>query len=94
MIKAPSDNDGADKTDWGKIISQLLFHTSMSYESILERTIPQIEAIMSNFQENVSLKIGMPGLLGGAVRVDGEQINSGGKHPKLSDFMAFASEFD
>lgn len=83
------DNKGPD---WAEVFADLLCHTSLDYEGILRRTIPQIEAIRSRLGKNISLKIGMPGLFGGALEKPIQEND--GKPPKLSEFMAFASAFD
>lgn len=44
----------------------LLAHTSMSYDDIGERTIPQLEALMKRLGRHIELKTGIPGLFTGA----------------------------
>ena len=60
----------------------------------LERTIPQIMAILDEAGENISLKIGIPGIFGGALDTTSSPSTTPDKPPKLSEFMAFASAFD
>lgn len=94
---APSDKkDGAEKQkpNWGKIYAQLICHTNLSYEEIERRTIPQIEAILSELPENISIKIGMPGIFGGVLDNPPPTSSPTGKPPKLSEFAAFCSAFD
>jgi hypothetical protein len=95
---APSDSKvGAEKpppTNWAKIYSQLVCHTSIRYEEISNRTIPQIEAILAELPENISIKIGMPsGILAGTIETP-EPTQNTGKPPKLSEFMNFANAFN
>ena len=90
------NEDGADKlpeTDWGKVFSKLLCHTSLTYEDILNRTKPQLDAILSDLPENLSLKIGIPGIFGGALDKT-EPAKKTNKPPKLSEFMAFANAYN
>lgn len=95
---ASSDaKDEAEKPpppNWGKIYARLLYHTGMGYEEIAERTIPQIMAILDEAGENISLKIGIPGIFGGALDTTSSPSTTPDKPPKLSEFMAFASAFD
>ena len=95
---ASSDaKDEAEKTpppDWGKIYARLLYHTGMRYDEIADRTIPQIMAILDEAGENIGLKIGIPGIFGGALDTIPSSPTPPDKPPKLSEFMAFASAFD
>lgn len=68
----------------------------MSYDSILERTIPQLEAIMSDFEDNISLKsLGSQLFSTGTSNknIVDDIPKSDGSPPKLSEFMNFANEF-
>lgn len=78
---------------WGKIYARILFHTGMGYEEIARRTIPQIRAILDGANENIAIKIGLPGILGGALDNPAPSPTSN-KPPKLSEFMAFANAFN
>ncbi len=96
---ASSDEKGeAEKTtppDWAEIYADFLCHTSLSYEEIGERTIPQIDAVRSKLGKNIGLKIGIPGIFGGALdTAPPSTAPASDKPPKLSEFMAFASAFD
>ena len=96
---ASSDaKDEAEKPptpDWAEIYTDLLCHTSLSYEEISERTIPQIDAVRSKLGKNIAIKIGIPGIFGGALdTVPTSSPTHPDKPPKLSEFMAFASAFD
>lgn len=66
---APSDSKGGAEnsppTDWAIIYARLLFHTGMHYEEIGRRTLPQINALLEQAGENISIKIGMPNIFGG-----------------------------
>ena len=79
--------------DWAEIYTDLLCHTSLSYEEISERTIPQIDAVRSKLGKNIAIKIGIPGIFGGALDIPSPPTHPD-KPPKLSEFMAFASAFD
>lgn len=63
--------DDSKPTDWGKIYSRVLYHTGMAYEEISRRTIPQVMAILDGAEENISIKLGLPNMLGG-VSADGK----------------------
>lgn len=57
--------DDHKPTDWAKIYARLLYHTGMHYEEIGRRTLPQINALLEEAGENISIKIGMPNIFGG-----------------------------
>jgi ribosomal protein L10 len=96
---APSQKDGAcpeDKPpqpDWAKVFTDLLCHTSVGIFDIPKMTIPQIDAIRSKLGENIALKVGMPGLFGGAIDTLAPSSPTD-KPPKLSEFMNFANAFN
>jgi hypothetical protein len=96
---APSQKDGAgpeDKPhppDWAKVFTDLLCHTSVGIFDIPNMTIPQIDAIRSRLGENIALKIGIPGLFGGAFDTPTPPSPTG-KPPKLSEFMNLANAFN
>lgn len=73
-------------------------HTSMHYEEICTRTIPQIEAILGRMGKHISLKLGVPWNTGTAVAtttVTTNQIgNEQGKAPKLSELASFCGVFN
>ena len=94
---APSDKkDGANsentEPDWSEIYTDLLCHTSMHYDEISERTLPQIESIRKNLGKNIAIKIGMPGMFGGST--DNSNASPTGKASKISDFMNIANAFN
>lgn len=96
-MASSDEKDEAEKPpppDWGKIYARLLYHTGMRYDEIAERTIPQIMAILDEAGENIGLKIGIPGIFGGALDTAPPSPTPPDKPPKLSEFMAFASAFD
>lgn len=90
---APSDSkDGAEKrppTDWSVIYARLLFHTGMHYEEISRRTLPQINALLQQAGENISIKIGMPNIFGTPSPV----TQNDGSPPKVNQFAALAGMF-
>ena len=65
---APSDGKGgAEKpppTDWGAVYGKLL-DAGLRYDEIPKRTLPQIQALLSEWGEIASIKIGMPNIFGG-----------------------------
>lgn len=79
---------------WGKIYARLLYHTGMGYEEVAKRTIPQITAILTESDENIAIKMGMPGIFGGTLDTSSTPPIDTGKPPKLSEFMAFANAFN
>lgn len=86
--------DDRKPPNWGKIYARLLYHTGMGYEEIERRTIPQIIALLNEAEENISIKIGMPGIFGGALDNSPPASSPTSKPPKLSEFMAFANAFN
>lgn len=78
--------------DWGKIYSRVLYHTGMAYEEIARRTIPQIMAILDGAEENISIKMGLPNILGTSTLSPTPQNN--GEPPKVSQFAAIANMFN
>lgn len=86
--------DDKKPPNWGKIYSLLLYHTNMCYEEIGNRTIPQIIAILNEAEENISIKLGIPGIFGGVLDKPSTTPPHVDKPPKLSEFAAFCSVFD
>lgn len=64
----------------------------MRYEEIENRTMPQIEAVLSHLGKHISLKVGMPNIFGGGGDVDTSEPPTD-KPPKLSEIMSFCNEF-
>jgi hypothetical protein len=95
---APADEkDGAEENsepDWGKIISDLLYQTSMNYTEIMDSTILVIEEIRRNAGENISLRYRMPGMFGVSSSENNQSSNSTEKDPKLSQFFELTSAFN
>ncbi|MSU01930.1 hypothetical protein [Tissierella pigra] len=77
--------------DWGKIYSRVLYHTGMAYEEIARRTIPQIMAILDGAEENISIKMGLPNMLGTSTLSPTPQNN--GEPPTVNQFAAIANMF-
>jgi hypothetical protein len=71
---ASRPEEGAEaEVNWGKVYTQLLAHLNLGgYDSIKERSILQLHALMENLPEEIRLKIGLPSLFGGAAP-SGEQ---------------------
>jgi hypothetical protein len=92
---APPAEGGAEnpKPDWSEIYADLLCHTSVGPFDIPNMTIPQIDAIRGKLGKNIAIKVGMPGLFGGAIDVSAPSTATG-KPPKLSEFMNFANAFN
>jgi hypothetical protein len=93
LITAPSDKkDGGEKpppTNWAKVYSTLLFHSGIHYEEIARRTLPQINALLAEAPENISIKIGMPNIFGGVS--DGSTSN--GENSSQEDIDSFFNDF-
>ena len=79
--------------DWAEIITTLISHTSLKTDDIANSTIPAIQAVLARLNKHVSIKIGIPGIFGGALDIPSPPTPPD-KPPKLSEFMAFASAFD
>lgn len=80
--------------DWAEIITTLISHTSLKTDDIANSTIPAIQAVLARLNKHVSIKIGIPGIFGGALDTTSSPSTHPDKPPKLSEFMAFASAFD
>lgn len=91
----PDKKDGAEppKPDFAEVYTDLLCHTSLSYEEIGERTIPQIDAIRVRLGKNIALKVGIPNIFGGASNPTPPPEYTG-ERPKLSQFVEFANAFN
>ena len=86
--KAKKDDEENDEEglDWGEVYTELLCQTSMGYDEIGERTIPQITAILKSKGKFISP--GLLGFSGGAIEEAGpEQEHS------VEDGMAIAALF-
>jgi len=59
-ILPSGDKQKKENADWGEVFTTLICHTSMRYEEIGERTIPQLETILARLNKHISLKIGIP----------------------------------
>jgi hypothetical protein len=98
-VAPPPQKDGAgpeDKPtppDWAEIYADLLCHTSIGPFDIPNMTIPQIDAIRSKLGKHIPIKMGMPGLFGGALD-EPTPAPRPDKPPKLSEFMNFANMFN
>jgi len=77
--------DSTEETDWAEIFTELLSLTSMSYESITERTIPQVNAIRRKLGKYTAIKLGIP--------IKDEAPVNPGRPPKLSELQAFCGAF-
>ena len=90
---APSNSkEGAEKpppTDWAKIYSRLLFHTGIHYEEIRRMTLPQINALLEESGENISIKIGMPNIFGGV----SDSSTLSGETSSQEDVDSFFNDF-
>lgn len=99
-LKVPSPDEKGEgeneshEPDWAEVYSDLLCHTSIGVFEIPEMTIPQIDAIRRRLGKNIALKVGIPGLFGGAVGSSSPPSPAPDKPPKLSEFMAFANAFN
>lgn len=80
--------DDCKPRDWGESFSLLLYHTSIPYEEICRRTIPQINAIQGEAGINMSMKFGLP------FKDEEEEQGLAKEPPKLSQFAAFANMFN
>ena len=94
-MMAPSQKDGAEnpKPDWGKIFSEFACHTNIARRDLFRMSIPQIQAYRDNLGDNITLKIGMPGIFGGTLDNPAPSPTTG-KPPKLSQLAAFCNSFN
>lgn len=74
--------EGEDGLDWGEVYTELLYQTSMSYDEIGERTIPQITAILKSKGKYIAS--GLPG--------EGEEAEPDREHT-ADEGMAIAAMF-
>ena len=94
MINLLCEND-QKPPDWDRIYAQLMFHYHMDYESIKNRTLPQIEALNAELPEQLQInQFRIPGIFGGALDNPTPPPEPTGKPPKLSEFAAFAGAFN
>lgn len=82
--------DDMKPTDWGVVYARLL-DAGLRYEDIPKRTLPQIEAILGEWANLISVRI--PSLFGGGSSEEPEQQKPG-EPPKVSQFAAFANMFN
>ena len=82
--------DDKKPSDWGQIYCRILYHTGMPYEEIARRTLPQIKAILGGAEENIPIKIGIPGLFGTSQSTTIQKPN---EPPKVSQFAEVANMF-
>lgn len=78
--------EGEDGLDWGEVYTELLCQTSMSYDEIGERTIPQITAILKSKGKYIAS--GLLGLSSG----EGEEAEPDREHT-ADEGMAIAAMF-
>ncbi len=71
----------------------MLCHTSIGYEEVCERSIPQIEAVMGKLGKHVSLRVGIPWETGDGGETAPPVRNDKSKAPKLSELAAFCGGF-
>lgn len=76
--------------DWARIFTTILCHTSLDYEQIKKRTIPQINAILEHLPENV--RTSCPFFGGGGNSGETKTSNKDEEH-STDDGMAFAAMF-
>lgn len=77
--------------NWADVFATFLSHTSMSYDEITERTIPQLEAIMAELGKHINLKRGITWETG--IVSSSQPKGKKGKAPKLSELAAFCGNF-
>ncbi len=78
--------EGEDGLDWGEVYTELLCQTSMSYDEIGERTIPQITAILQSKGKYIASEL--LGLSSG----EGEEAEPDREHT-TDEGMAIAAMF-
>jgi hypothetical protein len=78
-----------EKPDWGEIYTMLLVHTSMQYEAIQKRTLPQINEIRANLPKHICMKAGIP-----YKDPNEEVLSKPGKPNTITEFMSFVADFD
>ena len=78
--------EGEDGLDWGEVYTELLCQTSLGYDEIGERTIPQIAAILKSKGKYIAS--GLLGLTGG----ESEESEPDREHT-VDEGMAIAAMF-
>lgn len=84
----PVEGAGQHPDCWAEAFTTLLSHTNISYEEICDRTIPQIEAILTRLDRHISLRTGVP--------FYGSSTETGAgddKPPKLHELSSFCDAF-
>lgn len=80
--------------NWGGIYAQLMRQYHMDYDSIKERTLPQIRALNEELPEQLAIdRIAIPGIFGG-IFDDSKSMPKPDRPPKLSEFISFANAFN
>ena len=79
--------DDRKPADWAKIYARLLYHTGMHYEEISRRTIPQIEALLDEAGENISIKVGMGNIFGGGIPDGGTPVEGSSSQEDVDSFF-------
>jgi len=91
----PKNNDNEieedqEKLDWGEVYTELVCHTSMDFDQISERTIPQIRAIRLNLpKQMITNTFGFS--IGGETEVKEDKPK---QMQTVADRMAFAAKFN
>lgn len=93
MTTASADKDEEFPPDWAEAYTTLISHTSMHYDEIGERTIPQLEAILGKLNKHICLKMGIPWETKDAGVAIPQAKAKKGKAPKLSELAAFCGSF-
>lgn len=93
-----AQSEDKKETDWAEIYTTLLCHTNMRYKEIGERTILQLNAILTRLPKHLEIRIGIPGLFGfgseNSVGSGNSDQNNNDRAPKLSEIAAFCGTFN
>ena len=77
------------EVDWAEVYTKLLSHTTLTFEEIGKRTIPQLNAIGVRLDKHIEIKVGMP-LFGGGGDTTQDKPSPDKEH-SVSDGFAFAA---
>jgi hypothetical protein len=84
--------DDKKPTDWGIVYARLL-DAGLRYDEIPQRTLPQITALLGEWGNIVSIKVGMPNIFGSIGGADATIPTDSNKQNSQEDVDSFFNSF-
>lgn len=84
--------DDKKPTDWGMVYARLL-DAGLRYDEIPQRTFPQITALLGEWGNIVSIKVGMPNIFGSIGGADTTIPTDSNKQNSQEDVDSFFNSF-